>query len=176
MHYCQCHSSAVPTSSPLNARGVTVNSTFILLTWEPPVRDGRNGIIVSYYIRILEVPTNRTFIYERPIHTDLLIGALHPFYEYQCSVAAETAVGRGPFGATFITRTDQDGKHFIPSLPHSDHPVNFLPLFSSKWPSTKYYRNGYEFNDCPSDMGTSSSSESEWNHCIVQHQCDNRRD
>jgi len=89
-----------------------VNSTFILLTWEPPVRDGRNGIIVSYYISILEVPTNRTFIYERPIYTDLLIGALHPFYEYQCSVAAETAVGRGPFEATFITRTDQDGKHF----------------------------------------------------------------
>ena len=102
--------SPVPTSPPRNAGGVSVNSTFILLTWEPPARDGRNGIITLYYIHVLEVPTSRTFTFERPTHTDLLIGSLHPYYDYQCSVAADTSVGRGPFTAPFIIRTDQDGE------------------------------------------------------------------
>ena len=141
--------SPVPTSPPQNARGVSVNSTFILLTWEPPVRDGHNGIITSYYIHILEVPTSRTFTFERPSHTDLLIGSLHPYYDYQCSVAANTSVGRGPFTAPFIIRTDQDGKcrgKLKCTLYHTN--VLRLPVMFSKH-SYKHVHSSLKYFSCP---------------------------
>ena len=42
--------------------------------------------------------------------TEFMIDALHPDYGYECSVAAETIVGRGPFSDPFIITTHEDGK------------------------------------------------------------------
>lgn len=42
-------------------------------------------------------------------HLDLLVTQLHPYYWYECSVAAETSSGRGPFTPAITLRTMEDG-------------------------------------------------------------------
>ena len=41
--------------------------------------------------------------------TRLLVSSLHPYFNYECSVAAAT-VGLGPFSNPTIVRTLQDGR------------------------------------------------------------------
>ena len=61
---------------------------------------------------LTEVPTNTETVYQRDgSRSEILIADLHPFYEYSCSVAAETAVGLGPFGFPVTVTTQQDGEY-----------------------------------------------------------------
>lgn len=58
----------------------------------------------------MELTTSLTTLYNQTgAHIELVIGSLHPYYEYECTIAAETRAGRGPYGQPFITRTLQDG-------------------------------------------------------------------
>jgi receptor-type tyrosine-protein phosphatase Q len=88
-----------------------VNSTAIIFTWDPPIPSGRNGNITGYSLVVRELITNITTTYSQSgEHIELVVSSLHPFYEYECAIAAETGVGRGPYGMTFVTRTNPDGK------------------------------------------------------------------
>ena len=103
-------SCIVPSSPPLNAVGRVDSSMALSITWQPPVASGQNGVITGYTVLLLERPTNTTFEHRRSgLHTEIFITNLHPHYEYRCSVAAETSVGRGPFTTPFALTTDQDG-------------------------------------------------------------------
>ena len=88
-----------------------MNSTSIIVTWDHPAPDGRNGIITGYSLILVEVVTNVTTMYRQiGAHLELVIGSLHPFYDYECVIAAETMVGRGPYGRPFIITTSPNGK------------------------------------------------------------------
>ena len=107
---CIHHYYAVPTIPPLNSTGSAVNSTAIIINWQLPAPYGRNGIITGYSLILTELITNTTTSYSQTgAHIELVIGSLHPFYDYECIIAAETSVGRGPYGDPFITRTSPDG-------------------------------------------------------------------
>ena len=94
----------------MNFTGYSSNSTSILLGWQLPQHQGRNGQIISYSIIVREIPTNKTFSLLRTEgNQHLLINLLHPFYEYECRVAASTSVGQGPFGAPIIVTTLESG-------------------------------------------------------------------
>lgn len=91
--------------------GETLSSTAITIMWEAPELEEQNGIIISFNISLLELPTNVTLTYQQAgLHTELVINSLHPYYEYSCSVAAATEVGAGPFSTPFVIRTDYDGE------------------------------------------------------------------
>ena len=110
------HCLSVPTSAPLNVSGSAINSTAIVINWELPGLDGRNGNITGYSLILRELATNTTTTHSQSgAHIELVIASLHPYYEYECQIAAETAVGRGPYGDTIITRTMPDGE-FIYSV------------------------------------------------------------
>lgn len=101
----------VPSSAPLNVSGSAINSTAVVINWELPALDGRNGNITGYSLIIREVATNTTTTRSPSrVHIELVIASLHPYYEYECQVAAETAVGRGPYGDTIVTSTLPDGE------------------------------------------------------------------
>lgn len=101
---------AVPTSYPANFTEYSTNSSSILLEWQLPQTDGRNGHIISYSIAVREIQTNRTFtLIQTGGNQQLLMTSLHPFYEYEYSVAANTSVGQGPFGPPIIVTTLEDG-------------------------------------------------------------------
>lgn len=101
---------AVPSGAPLNQIGSAVNSTAIIFTWDHPATERRNGMITRYSLILTELATNSSSQYSQSgAHIEAVIGHLHPYYDYECKIAAETIIGRGPYGQPFVTRTLQDG-------------------------------------------------------------------
>ena len=82
-------------------------STALNLSWQPPASEGTNGIIQRYIINITEVDTGSHLQLET---TNLFVVAnnLHPYYQYKCTVAAET-VGLGPFSTAVSIILPEDG-------------------------------------------------------------------
>ena len=103
------HLHAAPSSSPLRLVGQAVSSERILLSWDLPEPAGRNGIVTGYTIRVLEVATGNVFSYNHTNRTDFLVERLHPYYDYECSVAAATVVGFGPLSEPDTVRTNESG-------------------------------------------------------------------
>lgn len=103
-----------PSSPPTNATGEVLSPTVIFISWSPPVSEGQNGIIVSYHVKLLEMSSGMNYMYHRSSsHTEILITGLHPYYDYNCSVSAETSAGQGPYSVPFTIRTHEDGEWTI---------------------------------------------------------------
>ena len=86
-----------------------MGSTEISLFWNPPPADAQNGIITRYMISITEVETGRSFSLFSPT-TSVNVTSLHPYYTYNCTIAAETTVGDGPYTRSITIVTLQDGR------------------------------------------------------------------
>ena len=97
----------VPSTAPVGLSGTVVSSTSLLLSWSAPLDDTHNGVIVLYTVFVVEIDTGMTF-YHNTTKTSLALTSLHPYYQYECSVAAVT-VGYGPYTSVFSLRTEQDG-------------------------------------------------------------------
>ena len=82
--------------------------TLVTLSWEPPEAIHINGIIIHYVVRVREVYTGRVFTL-RAEEATIQVGPLHPFYIYECQVAAFT-VGQGPFGLPFTAQAGETGE------------------------------------------------------------------
>ena len=94
--------------------GTALNSTHIYLMWNPPPSDQINGIIQGYTISVTELETGNMFQYTTS-YNETTIGALHPHYNYNFSIAAFTVAGYGPI--TFvIVRTSEAGSFILHSL------------------------------------------------------------
>ena len=105
------HLSSVPSAPPQNVTGEAVNSTAIIVSWKPPPITEQNGIIILYTIHLREVPTQRALAYvQEGQQRMLVIGSLHPYYDYECSVAAKTVVGSSPLSETVTAKTQPDSK------------------------------------------------------------------
>jgi hypothetical protein len=75
--------------------------------WNPPPSNQTNGIILGYRISVTELDTGDMSQYTTS-NNETTIGALHPHYSYNFSIAAFTIVGYGP--TTFvIVRTAEAG-------------------------------------------------------------------
>ena len=93
----------------MNIAALSVSSTNVQLSWNPPPTDQQNGIITDYYINMTEVETGVTVQLTVTGATSLLIDALHPYYVYNFFISAATVVGRGPYSTLFSIRTPEDG-------------------------------------------------------------------
>lgn len=113
--------SLVPTSAPLGLRAVATGSHSLLLTWEPPPLEHRNGRIREYKVKLEEIETG-DILELASASTQVNVSNLHPFYNYKCSVAAET-IGVGPFSEDIRVQTDEYSKSvafyfiFLPRSP-----------------------------------------------------------
>ena len=86
-----------------------ITSTSLELRWEPLSPHDANGWIRSYTIHCTELETERKFEESSTENeTEITVRELHPYYTYNCSVAAVT-VGRGPFSDPVVNRTLEDG-------------------------------------------------------------------
>ena len=75
---------------------MAVSSSSIRLTWAAPIPEEQNGIIQAYHITVTELETGGVLIFQTDeTATLMIINSLHPFYTYNCTVAAYT-IGLGP--------------------------------------------------------------------------------
>ena len=101
---------AAPGTHPSNFTGMSLNSTHIYLTWEPPPPSQVNGVIREYRLNVTEDVTGTVLQYTTdPNNRQMTVGPLHPYYIYHCSVVAVT-VQQGPYTSVFTIQTEEDGK------------------------------------------------------------------
>ena len=87
---------------------LAVDSRMLQLMWQPPNDRSRNGIVQRYHINITELDTQYNITRETTA-LSVVVDSLHPYYSYECIVAAET-IGLGPFSVGVIIELPEDGK------------------------------------------------------------------
>ena len=99
-----------PSGTPSNTSGMALNSTHIYIDWDPPPEDQRHGELQEYRITVNEIETSTSLLVSSdPDVTEAIIGPLHPYYTYDCTIQAVT-VGEGPPSTVITIRTEEDGK------------------------------------------------------------------
>ena len=98
-----------PSAPPLSPVSSTITSVSFVLSWNPPDYYHQNGIITHYEILITEAETSTVVTYTS-FSTSLTVQSVHPAYTYQCTVAAVTVAGTGPFTTFFNVVANEDGK------------------------------------------------------------------
>ncbi len=101
--------STAPRTAPTDLQGFTVNSTSISLSWSAIPPEDMNGQIRHYIITLTERNTSAANVYEyMSTAEERVIADLHPYYTYECKVAAVT-IKTGPYSPVITLQTLQDG-------------------------------------------------------------------
>ena len=101
------------------------SSRSVILTWERPLPEEENGLLVRYHVIVIESQIhyfdngteftgmqrylNTTYIVSEG--RTQLIDSLHPDYNYTVRIAAATEPGIGPFSGAITVRTEMDGEY-----------------------------------------------------------------
>lgn len=99
----------VPSGPPLSFQATPVNSTTLQLTWAPPAREKRNGIVREYMINATALESGDHFQWMSPT-TSLIVSGLHPHYHYNLIIAAITIGPSGPFSDVHSVLMPENGK------------------------------------------------------------------
>ena len=84
---------------PENITFNATSSRSMILSWDPPGQNLRNGIIQSYSIRCSS-DDHIGFVFQRTITASsrsVSMTGLNPFTSYNCCVATITTNGNGPY-------------------------------------------------------------------------------
>ena len=73
------------------------NSSSLSVTWEPPEKDKRNGMIVNYTVCMSHEESEPCFKEQTTKEKMLVIGSLNASTKYYVRVLASTKVGHGPY-------------------------------------------------------------------------------
>lgn len=85
---------SAPTAPPDNVTVVDDTPSSVHITWDAPPYEMQNGHIRQYNVEITEVETGDVLKFKSNF-TNIIVNDLVPFYNYSCTVSAET-VGAGP--------------------------------------------------------------------------------
>ena len=99
----------MPSGYPQGLSTTTISATSATLSWSEPPLEQQNGVIIGYVISVLVLEDNSTFNLSST-STSVTLTALKPYHTYICIVAAQTAVGTGPFGTQLTFLTLEAGK------------------------------------------------------------------
>ena len=106
------HISVGPSAPPQNINTMVINSTAILVSWYPPPILDQNGDIIGYQLTITnQNRTNSSAIVVNVTNvTSYTATMLEEFEVYRFEIAAETAIGLGPFSVAVNNQTFEDGE------------------------------------------------------------------
>lgn len=98
---------AAPTGPPRSVTGTSASTTLISFEWSLPASIHINGIITKYVVKVVEVYTGQEHnLFTSNMHIN--VGPLHPYYIYECSVAAHT-IETGVFSDPINITTQETG-------------------------------------------------------------------
>jgi len=105
--------SASPfTAPPQNVFLDTVSSTSLWFSWQPPVLNQSDGVLLSYRMSCPTTTSSATIPEDRPlsfIYYQYQLNTLKPFTNYTCCIAAETTNGLSSYSCD-TNKTLQDGE------------------------------------------------------------------
>ena len=85
------------------------SATFVIFSWEAPPAIDQNGAIEYYVVKVREIETNILWTFFA-VDEDINIGSLHPYYYYDCTIAAHTSIGTGPYSTPIRVQTEEAGQ------------------------------------------------------------------
>ena len=97
----------VPTLGPQSVVMTATDSTTVLIFWIPPPFEHQNGVIRGYRVNITETETGIAYRLVTAA-TTLTVSSLHPFYTYECIIAAFT-IAEGPYSVEVNITMPEDG-------------------------------------------------------------------
>ena len=103
--------TTAPSGPPLNFSIEATAPRTLYFSWQPPLPDQQNGVIIGYVVNIISVDNQMIFqIYSNSSSTYVLATDFTPYTVYRCSVAATTVPGTGPYNDEVLILTSEDGK------------------------------------------------------------------
>ncbi len=112
-------------ASPILPGGAAVSSTLISIFWTNPPDIDINGAILFFLVEVREVATGRNFTFHA-VNTQIVVGPLHPYFEYSCRVAIFTTA-LGPFSDYFSVLSGEDSEYHN----HDNYTERFCRIFGS---------------------------------------------
>jgi hypothetical protein len=94
---------------------VVNDSRSLNLNWATPLPQDVNGIITDYTISVISNIGNSSFQIGSNTTTHTLT-SLRPYVMYTCTIAAHTAIGRGPFSTRISVTTPEDAPEAPPVM------------------------------------------------------------
>ena len=99
----------VPSGPPLNFFIEATTSRTLYFSWEPPLLEQQNGVIVGYTVNIVPDDNSMMFqLYSDEHATNLSAKIFKPYTVYRCAVAAFTTPGTGPYSDEVVILTPED--------------------------------------------------------------------
>lgn len=114
--FCSC--ILAPSQGPRSLEVALTSSSSIDIQWSHPDVDQSNGQIQYYSIELFNMESGDILTFSTP-ETSLSIIDLHPYYNYNVSVAAVT-VDEG-VKSTFVFQMPEDGKLNNVLIPFSSY-------------------------------------------------------
>ena len=112
------HCLSEPSAPPSSVQGYNTSSTSIFVSWGEVPEPDQNGVILNYTVAYqglkLGAALTKTVVVPT---TNITLGDLNEFTEYNITVFASTIKGGGTTSAPIIVRTDEDSKYT--NSPHS---------------------------------------------------------
>ena len=104
--------SAVPSGAPQSFTAESTGVTTISLSWQLPLPEDRNGVIIGYTVSLSSVSSAET---RRLTTTDtnLTVTSLSPYTTYECIVAAFTNIGEGPPSSIILVQTEETSRFLL---------------------------------------------------------------
>ena len=100
-----------PSAPPEDVTTEVINSTAILVSWNPPPFPDQNGNIIGYQLRITNqsrINSSASVVNVNNV-TSYVATMLEEFEVYSFEIAAETAIGLGPLSEPETNQTFDDG-------------------------------------------------------------------
>ena len=158
-------SSPVPSGPPLGITAVSSTPYSILLSWSLPRSIYRNGIITGYTMNV--TAASSVIFHSSTTANSYTVGSLSPYTRYNCSVAAKTVNGTGPFSRIVLAWTQEACKSH-----ECCHDLDFFHTFlilptSSIWPSSHCLKITAQLYHTAPLMATSTEPAPKWSHSRV---------
>ena len=99
--------ATVPSGPPQSISAEPTDPSRLILRWQPPLSEERNGIVRFYIINITELESGAV---EQHVsfHQTITISSLHPYLVYRYLVAAQT-IALGPFSEPALVQMPEAG-------------------------------------------------------------------
>ena len=101
--------TAAPSGFPRNFSASVVTTHSLFLVWNPPPPEDQNGVVIRYRVNVTVLGTIEMYQLSS-VNSSITVLSLRPYTTYIFTIAAETAVGVGPFSGAYTVMTATDGK------------------------------------------------------------------